>query len=101
MDSHGRIDATYRKLRRMIDEEQRLAVKPLKGKFRTIVIDPPWQYDIPEERIRPVYATMSQKELLGLPVSSWADDPAHLYLWATNADLRDAFDLMEAGGSNL
>jgi N6-adenosine-specific RNA methylase IME4 len=96
MDRYGRIDAAYRKLRRMIDEEQRLAVKPLKGKFRTIVIDPPWQYSGAPERVRPVYATMSQKELLALPVRSWADDPAHLYLWTTNADLPDAFELMEA-----
>jgi N6-adenosine-specific RNA methylase IME4 len=98
MDRHGRIDATYRKLRRMIDEEKRLAVKPMKGKFRTISIDPPWSYSGAPERVRPVYATMTQKELLALPVSSWAEDEAHLYLWATNADLRNAFELMEVWG---
>jgi MT-A70 len=98
MDRSGRIDAAYRKLRRTIDEEQSLAVKPLKGKFKTIVIDPPWQYSGAPERVRPVYATMTQKELLALPVFSWADDPAHLYLWSTNADLRDAFELLEVWG---
>jgi ParB family chromosome partitioning protein len=41
LDRNGRIDAAYRKLRRMKDEEQRLAVKPLRGKFRTLRIDPP------------------------------------------------------------
>jgi hypothetical protein len=96
MDRHGRIDVTYRKLRRMIDEQQRLTVKPLKGKFRTIVIDPPWDYGAERERVRPVYATMTQKELLALPVFSWADDPAHLYHWSTNANLRDALELMKA-----
>jgi N6-adenosine-specific RNA methylase IME4 len=98
MDRNGRIDAAYRKLRRMRDEQQRLAVKPLKGKFRTIVIDPPWHYSGVPERARPTYATLTQKELLALPVSSWADDPAHLYLWTTNADLPNAFELMEAWG---
>src|SRR5262249_6060856 len=98
MDRHGRIDVIYRKLRRMMDEEQRLAVKPLKGKFRTIVMDPPWDYGAERERVRPVYATMTQKELLALPVFSWADDPAHLYLWSTNGNLRDAFELMKAWG---
>jgi N6-adenosine-specific RNA methylase IME4 len=98
MDRYGRIDAAYRKLRRMIDEEQRLAVKPLKGKFRTIVIDPPWAYSGVQERARPAYATMTQIELLALPVRSWADDPAHLYLWTTNADLPDAFELMKVWG---
>jgi hypothetical protein len=97
MDRSGRIDAAYRKLLRMRDEEQRLSVKPLEGKFRTIVIDPPWQYS-GAPRQRPTYATMTQTELLALPVSSWADDPAHLYLWSTNADLRDAFELMEVWG---
>jgi N6-adenosine-specific RNA methylase IME4 len=98
MDRYGRIDAAYRKLQRMRDEEQKLAVKPLKGKFRTICIDPPWAYSGVPERARPTYATMTQKELLALPVSSWADDPAHLYLWTTNADLPDAFQLMEVWG---
>ena len=41
---------------------------------------------------------MSQKELLALPVNSWADEQAHLYLWSTNTNLPDAFELMEAWG---
>jgi N6-adenosine-specific RNA methylase IME4 len=98
MDRHGRIDMIYRKLLRIRDEDQTLAIKPLKGKFRTIVIDPPWDRSGVPERARPVYATMTQKELLALPVSSWADDPAHLYLWTTNADLQDAFQLMKVWG---
>ena len=98
MDRYGQIDATYRKLRQMIDEDHRLAVKPLKGKFRTIVIDPPWDHPKVPERARPAYATMSQKELLALPVASWVDNPAHLYLWSTNAVLLDAFQLMDVWG---
>ena len=98
MDRYGRIDAAYRKLLRIQDEDQTLAVKPLKGKFRTIVIDPPWDRSGVRERARPAYATMTQKELLALPVPLWADDPAHLYLWTTNADLLDAFQLMEVWG---
>jgi N6-adenosine-specific RNA methylase IME4 len=96
MDRNGRIDSVFRKLRRMQDEEKRLAVKPLSGKFRTLCIDPPWSYSSVPERARPSYATMSQKELLALSVGAWADEEAHLYLWATNADLPNAFALMEA-----
>jgi hypothetical protein len=55
-----RIDSVYRKLRQMQDEDKRLAVKPVKGKFRTISIDPPWAYTA-GERSRPTYTTMSQK----------------------------------------
>ena len=97
MDRTRRIDSVYRRLRQMQDEDKRLAVKPLKGKFSTLCIDPLWAY-VAGERSRPTYATMSQKELLALPVASWADERAHLYLWSTNANLPDAFELMEAWG---
>jgi N6-adenosine-specific RNA methylase IME4 len=98
MDRNGRIDAAYRKLRWMKDEEKRLAIKPLRGRFRTLCIDPPWTYAVHLERSQPTYSTMSQKELLALPVNSWADEQAHLYLWSTNTNLPDAFELMEAWG---
>jgi hypothetical protein len=98
MDRNGRIDAAYRKLRQMQDEEQTLAVKPLTGKFKTLCIDPPWTYSVHLEKSQPTYSTMSQKELLALPVNSRADEQAHLYLWSTNTNLPDAFELMEAWG---
>jgi N6-adenosine-specific RNA methylase IME4 len=98
MDRNGRIDAAYRKLRRMQDEDKRLAIRPLTGKFRTLCVDPPWEYGGVPERARPTYATMTQKELLALPVASWAEDQAHLYLWSTNANLPDAFELMKRWG---
>ena len=97
MDRTRRIDSVYRRLRQMQDEDKRLAVKPLKGKFSTLCIDPPWAY-LAAGRSRPTYSTMSQKELLALPVASWADERAHLYLWSTNTNLPDAFELMEAWG---
>jgi N6-adenosine-specific RNA methylase IME4 len=98
MDRTGRVDSVYRRLRQLQDEDQRLAVRPVKGKFSTIVIDPPWALLGAPERARPHYATMSKKELLALPVQTWAAEEAHVYLWATNTDLRDAFELMEAWG---
>jgi N6-adenosine-specific RNA methylase IME4 len=99
MDRTRRIDSVYRKLRQMQDEEKRLAVKPLTGKFRTLCVDPPWtNVSRSQERSRPSYATMSQEELLALPVASWADERAHLYLWSTNLTLPDALELMEAWG---
>jgi N6-adenosine-specific RNA methylase IME4 len=82
----------------MQDEDRRLAIDPPKGKFRTITLDPPWTYKGAPERAQPLYATMSQDELLELPVASWADDESHLYLWSTNADLPNAFALMDRWG---
>jgi hypothetical protein len=42
----------------MKDEEQRLAAKPLRRKFRTLCIDAPWAYSGVPEKARPTYATM-------------------------------------------
>lgn len=70
------------------------------GKFATIVADPPWQYDNTSTRgaAEDHYPTMSIAELCGLPVKDWAADQAHLYLWTTNAFLRESFDVMDSWG---
>jgi len=41
---------------------------------------------------------MRVKEIIALPVIKLVADNAHLYLWATNNFLRDAFDVMDAWG---
>lgn len=46
------------------------------------------------------YETMSLQEIKELPTSGIADDACHLWLWTTNAFLRDAFDVMAAWGFN-
>lgn len=77
--------------------------------YRTIVADPPWQYRQAAGRIvttakrretRPdlQYSRMGIADLCDLNVSTLADDDAHLYLWATNPLLREAFEVMEAWG---
>ena len=74
-----------------------LSVAPVVGKYKTLVIDCPWQYDVNFlGRGAPDYNTMTQEQLLALPVESWAEDNCHLYCWATNAMLPRAFELMEA-----
>ena len=92
-------------------------LKDLQGqKFRTIVADPPWPYNtslkgnaalphsikINGELARGVddlgYPVMTMPDLCAMPVASVADNPAHLYLWTTNAFLREAHDLAEAWG---
>ncbi len=99
MDRTRRVDGVYRKLRQMQDEEKRLNVVPIRGRYRTIAVDSPWRYDADQERKTPqIYSTMTKEELLALPVQSWAEPDCHLYLWATNYDLRNAFELMEAWG---
>jgi len=68
------------------------------GVYSTVVIDPPWQYDNRGTRgaANDHYPTMTLGELAALEVP--AADEAHLYLWTTNAFLRDAFDLVDKWG---
>ena len=76
--------------------------------YGTIVADPPWCYEqggphslTGRERAVdvPPYSTMSDSELLELPVSELTDPlGAHLYLWTTNRYLRSAFTIAEAWG---
>lgn len=73
-----------------------------KGPYRVIVMDPPWRYDARAEdashRGRNQYPDMSQAELLRLPVATLAEPDAILWLWTTNAFMRDALDLVSAWG---
>jgi ParB-like chromosome segregation protein Spo0J len=75
MDRVDRVVGPYRKLRRMEDEArvQELVVQP--GRYRGLLLDPPWDYDWLSEsgRSRPGYAVMTQEQLLALPVAEWAD----------------------------
>lgn len=65
-------------------------------RYRTIVADPPWQYRTtsPVARVahRKVvaehhYPTMTNAEIAAIPVSSMAEDDAHVYMWVTNPRL--------------
>lgn len=73
-------------------------------KFRTILADPPWQFQnrtgkmAPEHKRLNRYNTMKLEDILVLPVGSVAADTAHLYLWVPNALLPDGLRVMEAWG---
>ncbi len=67
-------------------------------KFKTILADPPWQFQnrtgkiAPEHRRLNRYGTMSLPKIKELPVADIADDTAHLYLWVPNALLPEGLD---------
>jgi N6-adenosine-specific RNA methylase IME4 len=73
-------------------------------RFRTILADPPWQFQnrtgkvAPEHRRLSRYSTMNLDGVLGLPVASLVEDTAHLYLWVPNALLLDGIKVLEAWG---
>ncbi|HEY2590583.1 MAG TPA: MT-A70 family methyltransferase [Steroidobacteraceae bacterium] len=72
--------------------------------FRTILADPPWQFQnrtgkvAPEHRRLNRYATLTLKQIAELPVASAAASPAHLYLWVPNALLPHGLAVMQAWG---
>jgi N6-adenosine-specific RNA methylase IME4 len=75
-------------------------------KFRTILADPPWQFQnrtgkvAPEHKRLNRYPTMTLDDIKNLPVRDIADDPCHLYLWVPNALLPEGLEVMKAWGFN-
>lgn len=102
MDRTGNVTRAHRKVKALRDEQkvERGEFVTPDGTYHTIVIDPPWQYDVNLlGRTRPEYAVMGIEQLEDLPVGEWAaDDFCHLYLWVTNAMIPKAAHLMEAWG---
>lgn len=68
-------------------------------RYRTILADPPW--DTHQRGNRGAiqhYPLMSLDRIKDMPVADLAADDAHLWLWVTNATLRDGYDVMAAWG---
>ncbi|MEU0794868.1 MT-A70 family methyltransferase [Amycolatopsis sp. NPDC005961] len=68
-------------------------------RFRTILADPPW--DVLQKGGRGAgrhYMLMTLERIKAMPISDLAHDNAHLWLWVTNATLRDGYDIAEAWG---
>lgn len=82
-------------------------------KYRTIVADPPWQYErmggnyawrqgCPSgETLHLDYPTMPVEEIAALPVADLADKDAHLYLWTTQKYLPDAYEVARRWGFSV
>jgi N6-adenosine-specific RNA methylase IME4 len=76
-----------------------------KGKFSTIVIDPPWDMKKIERDVRPnqvefEYPTMTEEELVafGDTINELAAPDTHLFMWTTQKFLSLARDLIEQYG---
>lgn len=73
-------------------------------KFRTILADPPWQFQnrtgkvAPEHKRLNRYPTMTLADIKSLPVANVADEKSHLYLWVPNALLPEGLEVMKAWG---
>ena len=73
-------------------------------KFKTILADPPWQFQnrtgkvAPEHRRLSRYSTMTLDDICALPVEGIAAETAHLYMWVPNALLPDGLRVMQEWG---
>lgn len=88
----------------MSDANQDLLLKCGKTRFRTILADPPWQFQnktgkiAPEHRRLNRYGTMTLADIKALPVSAIAANPAHIYMWVPNALLPEGIEVLRAWG---
>lgn len=100
MKRSRKVNSAHRKLKQRQDEKRVLGLAPVKGRFKTLIVDPPWDYEWLSlaGRAAPGYAVMSHAELLAMPVASWAEDNCHLYVWTTNNFMTRACDLVAAWG---
>lgn len=75
-------------------------------KFRTVLADPPWQFQnrtgkvAPEHKRLNRYGTLTLEDIKALPVCDATDDVSHLYMWVPNALLPDGLEVMKAWGFN-
>lgn len=77
--------------------EQNRTTPQQRAIFRTILADPPWE-TYQKGGADNHYPLMSVKQIKGMPVCGLATEDAHLWLWVTNANLRDGYDVAEAWG---
>lgn len=74
--------------------------KPPVGKFPVIVVDPPWAYsnraDDATHRAANPYPSMTTAAICKMDLP--ADKDCILWLWTTNAFMRDAFTVLDAWG---
>jgi N6-adenosine-specific RNA methylase IME4 len=70
------------------------------GVFDVIAVDPPWRYELrPQDathRATVRYPDMSTDEIIALPTSKKAAENCVLWLWTTNAHIRDALRVADA-----
>src|SRR3954463_5793612 len=71
------------------------------GQFSIILADPPWEFRTRSALGRgrsPRYRVMRTEAIAALPVERLATKDCWLFLWATNPNTPDAFEIMRAWG---
>jgi N6-adenosine-specific RNA methylase IME4/ParB-like chromosome segregation protein Spo0J len=108
-DGETSISEAYAKIRqaeaRLNNPAPAIAPPIPEGKYRCIVIDPPWQMkkiereERPDQGISLDYPTMTLEEIGKLPIADLADaEGCHVYLWVTHKMLPEGLKLFEQWG---
>lgn len=87
-------------------KQNKLEIPIPTGKYRTIIIDPPWPIAKIQREVRPKqtdidYPIMTMDEIIALPIPKLAfENGCHIYLWTTHKHLPDALMLFNEWGVN-
>jgi len=104
MDRTGNVHGAFKQLKKREQADEINAEPPPlpTGPFRVIVADPPWQYDLRASdvthRSNLPYPEMSIAAICAMPVGAMAADDCVLWLWTTNAHMRQSYDVLNAWG---
>ena len=100
--TQSEVKKVIRDIKKVEEKEKIDAPKPTTGKYRCIVIDPPWPVKKIERKCRPKqgkyldYPTMSLEEIEAIPIVDLADERGcHVYLWVIQKYLPVGIKLFE------
>ena len=104
MERSGKVNAALRQVNKL-QAADAINAEPIPmptGPFRVIVADPPWHYesrvgDFTHRSDLP-YPSMQIDEICALPVEALAHDDCILWLWTTNAHMRESYAVLDAWG---
>jgi len=94
----------YRLAQKRLQKPRSVDYPPPEGKYRCIVVDPPWPIQKILRQQRPMqdeldYAVKSLDEIAALSISELAaEDGCHVYLWTTHKFLPVAFEIFKTWG---
>jgi len=104
MNRSGKVHGAYKMLQTRQTAGQ-LESKPLpdpEGRFDVIVIDPPWRYESragdPSHRASNPYPDLTIEQIQALPIVDHLEENAIVWLWTTNAFMREAYSVADAWG---
>lgn len=67
-------------------------------KYNIIYADPPWKYTESWGNGQVGYNTMTNQQIIDMPVANIAEEQAHLYLWVTNPFIAEGLEVCKSWG---